>query len=249
MSDKLSQVYDKAFYAKHATKTSLSADAILGLLFKHYQPQSVIDIGCGHGAWLSAAECLGADKLVGYDGPWVTQEKLLSDAIDLTTVDLDRALPELQDRYDLCISLEVAEHLNESRSEPFVSLLCEASDVILFSAAVSYQGGTNHRNEQWQSYWINIFDKRGYDCIDSIRPTVWNDKSVAYYYRQNTFLFVKRGTSHIDTARLRELERPIYDIAHPVNYEWKGALYQRAQDPSLRFIVGRLLLWFKKLWE
>ena len=37
-----------------------SARVVLGMLYQHYVPQSVIDVGCGRGAWLAAAEALGA---------------------------------------------------------------------------------------------------------------------------------------------------------------------------------------------
>ena len=59
------------------------------------------------------------------------------------------------------ISLEVAEHLSPGRAESFISDLCQAAPVVLFGAAIPGQGGVGHLNEQWQSYWANLFEACG----------------------------------------------------------------------------------------
>lgn len=55
-------------------------------------------------------------------------------------------------RFDLAMTIEVAEHLTPVRADSFVEDLTRLSDVVLFSAAIPAQGGINHVNEQWQSY-------------------------------------------------------------------------------------------------
>ena len=60
-------------------------------------------------------------------------------------------------RFDLAISLEVAEHLAPQRSESLVRDLCALADVVLFAAAVPFQGGAGHVNERWQSWWAQRF--------------------------------------------------------------------------------------------
>lgn len=247
MMKKLPQVYDGAFYSHHAEGSTKSAKVVLGLLFDQYTPSSVIDIGCGRGSWLAAAEALGTKTLKGIDGSWVEATELVSTQIDFTPVDLEHEIPALSQRYDLCISLEVAEHLPPEKAGAFIDMLCQASSVVLFSAAIRYQGGTNHLNEQWQSYWIDLFKERNYDCLDVIRPNIWTDDSVDYYYKQNTFLFLKNDQKQVDTEAMRELEKPIYDIAHPANYQRKAELYYRARNPSLRFCLNRLALLLKNL--
>ena len=207
---------------------SKSAAIVLGLLYEHYKPQTVIDIGCGQGAWLAAAESLGSKMLKGMDGQWVKKEALLSQHIDFTAVNFDAAIPKLNEKYDLCISLEVAEHISEVNANKFINLLCEASDTVLFSAAIKYQGGMNHINEQWQSYWVDLFKSNGYECLDLFRATLWNNMSVEYWYRQNTFLFVGPNNSVLNVEALRALEKPISDIAHPITYENKVHFYETA---------------------
>jgi hypothetical protein len=228
--------YDDNFYTVSMPGMSRSASVVLGLLFAHYRPVSVVDIGCGRGAWLAAAEKLGATSLRGLDGAWVGRDVLLSDAIEFSAVDFEGDLPPLAAKYDLCISLEVAEHISQGNAKRFIDYLCHASDVILFGGAIKYQGGTNHLNEQWQSYWMDLFSQNGFQCLDVVRPHVWNNTSVEWWYRQNTFLFINSNSgSAPDEENLRRLEKPIADIVHPENFESKIRSFKRQLEyPSLR---------------
>lgn len=212
--------YDSRFYDAQVLGSLRSANTVLGLLFDLYRPRSVVDVGCGRGAWLAAAGALGAETLTGYDGDWVQTPHLVSDQIDFRSVNLEE-VASLEDRYDLAISVEVAEHLSERRGRPFIALLCRASDVIVFGAAIKHQGGARHLNEQFQSYWIGIFEDQDFECFDIFRPRIWDNDDVEWWYRQNTFLFVKRTAAPAPVSRelLRRLERPIADVVHPRNYE------------------------------
>src|SRR5205085_12297195 len=93
------------------------------------------------------------------------------------------------------MSLEVVEHLQASVGEQFVACLAEASDVILFSAAFTNQGGTNHINERPHSYWANAFQRLGYSTFDLFRPVFWTDERICYWYRQNTFLYARNESA------------------------------------------------------
>ena len=245
MDNKYNELYDEGFYEEHAAGMSSSAEVVLGLVYSLYSSKSVIDIGCGRGAWLNAAESFGATTLKGFDGSWIKKEDLFSKKIDFVPVNFSDSLPEVNEKYDLCISVEVAEHLPESKAESFIDLLCQSSDTILFGAAINYQGGTNHINEQWQTYWIKLFKARDYECIDCIRGAIWNNASVEWWYRQNTFLFIGPNNTSIQSSKLRGLEKPIFDVVHPANYEDKARVYQKViNDPDLRFCAGLVKRWF-----
>jgi hypothetical protein len=101
----------------------------------------------------------------------------------------------LTSKFDLVQSLEVAEHLPERSADNFISFLCSLGPVVLFSAAIPFQGGTNHINEQWPEYWARLFLKHGFLPFDAIRDQVWDDPIVTFYYAQNALLFVQ--TDHV----------------------------------------------------
>jgi hypothetical protein len=50
--------------------------------------------------------------------------------------------------------------------------LVSRGPVIVFSAAIPYQGGTNHTNEQWPEYWARHFSAKGYVPVDCVRRQI-----------------------------------------------------------------------------
>ena len=211
MKNELHEHYDQHYYSYQSGGVG-SAKVVLNLLYELYHPLSVIDFGCGVGAWLTVAESLGSQKLIGLDGSWVNKENLLSKNIDFTTVDFEGEI-EIVEKYDLCISLEVAEHISEIKAKDFIDTLCKASNVVLFSAAIKHQGGTNHINEQWQSYWIKLFESNGYECFDIFREAIWQNEAVNSCYRQNIFLFVNRTSESVSQNIQKIKVKPIAGMA------------------------------------
>ena len=234
--------YDDPYYLIHEAGSVRSAQVVLSHLFRWFVPRSVIDIGCGHGAWLAAAETLGSDILFGVDGPWVDETQLDSPSISFRPADLESDV-ELPDRYDLCISVEVAEHLAPERAAGFVEMLCGASDAVLFSAAPPHQSGLHHVNLQWPSFWASLFDERHFECLDLLRPLIWDNEQVDWWYRQNALLFVKRGSLTI-AAIGSQPPTPILNIAHPALLASNAHDYQELlTNPTLRSCLAQLKRW------
>jgi hypothetical protein len=150
----------------------------------------MIDVGCGIGAWLSVAAEKGVNEIQGIDGPWVNTDLLAIPEESFSGHDLTKSI-ELSRKYDLAMSLEVAEHLPPERAGEFVDSLTRLSDFVLFSAAVPYQGGKNHINEQWQDYWAALFRKNGYVPLDFVRGKIWNDERISKWYRQNIIFYAR----------------------------------------------------------
>jgi SAM-dependent methyltransferase len=155
-------------------------------------PRSVVDVGCGEGGWAAAFRDGGVEDVWGVDGDYVDRSKLRIASERFLARNLEEPL-RLDRTFDLVVSLEVGEHLPERCARPFVGSLTELAPVILFSAAICGQGGTHHVNEQWPEYWAALFAERGYLCFDAIRRGIWDDREVAWWYRQNTFLYVRES--------------------------------------------------------
>src|SRR5688572_10875619 len=237
------QPYSPSFFSDAAPSSLRSARVVLGLLSEIYRPISVLDVGCGSGSWLAAAEELGATRLVGLDGDWVDPKTLLSSQITFNRVDLERGFRP-DEKFDLCISVEVAEHLSPESAKKFVNELCAASEVVLFSAAIKWQGGVMHINEQRQSYWANLFDAAGYRCYDLFRPRLWNDSRVDRWYRQNALLFIKRSIALENKVRSATITSGPLDIVHPEVYEANLENYRNVVEaPTLRFCLQSIQRW------
>jgi SAM-dependent methyltransferase len=187
--------YNSAFYAAYENDSISSAREILTVVKGLINPKNVADVGCGIGTWLKAWGDLGVNDVAGIDGDYVVRKDLLFPAERFTPMDLT-APTRLGSRFDLVQSLEVGEHLPAKSAETFVSFLCSLGPVVLFSAAIPYQGGTDHINEQWPEYWAELFQKHSYVAVDAIRNRVWANPKVAYYYAQNALLFIQ--DKHLD---------------------------------------------------
>lgn len=207
--------YKDSFFADRHARTVYAANTVLGVVLPVLPPvQAAVDIGCGVGTWLSVARGLGAADIAGVDGPWVDTRNLAIPRECFTHHDLGSDL-DLGRRFDLAISLEVAEHLPASRAEGFVAWLTRLSDFVLFSAAIPLQGGRNHVNEQWPDYWADLFARQGYRPADFVRRQIWNDPRIATWYRQNLLVFVRR--ERWPELALAETPGPLA-VVHPEVY-------------------------------
>lgn len=209
--------YSRTFYDVIRSGTIASAAAVVPRLFDLVKPARVIDVGCGEGHWLDAFAALGAE-VIGLDGSYV-QTSTLGDRF--VPHDLARPLPEhLAGRFDLALSLEVAEHLPPNRGPGFVRDLCQLAPVVVFSAAIPGQGGTGHVNEQWPSYWCDLFEAEGFAVSGALRFELWDDDRVENWYRQN--LLVAVAPTAAGRPELAELLAsplaPPWPIVHPVLY-------------------------------
>jgi SAM-dependent methyltransferase len=235
--------YTDRFFDYQLDATRSSAEAVVPLVLNLVQPGSVVDFGCGTGVWLAEFVANGIGDVLGIDGDYVSREQLQIPAHTFRALDLAREI-ELGREFDLCVSLEVAEHLPPDAAATFVRTLTAAAPVVLFSAAVPLQGGDHHVNEQWPSYWASLFRARGYLVIDAIRPQVWSDERVQWYYSQNILVLCREDEllrrpllqvhhSRTDHARL--------DLVHPRHYSVK-AEFAEASVPrdSVRALVRAL---------
>jgi len=188
----------------HNTK---SADAFLPFLKEYINPQSVIDVGCGLGTWLKVFVDDGCNEILGVDGNYIDKSKLCIKEEYFLLHDLTCTL-RLDKKYDLAICSEVAEHLPEDKAEVLIDTLINASDTILFSAALPLQGGQNHVNEQPFAYWVQKFNDKGFVMKDYFREKIWDNSNIDWWYKQNLFLVVRSDQE----------QEPILDYYHPARY-------------------------------
>lgn len=180
-------------------------------LIKMFHPKSVLDVGCGTGTWLRSFLEWGVNDVAGMDGDFVNRSLLHENIAEHNFIACDLTAPfNLGRKFDIVISLEVAEHLPASSAAGFIHSLALHGDTIIFSAALPGQGGQNHINEQWKDYWISYFAKEGYKVYDLLRPLIWNNLLVDWWYKQNILVFSKSDLSH--------LYRPsgsVLEVIHP----------------------------------
>jgi SAM-dependent methyltransferase len=237
--------YTKEFYDLMRDGSRRSAEIILPLVLRVLPVRSVVDVGCGDGNWLAVSRRLGVEEIVGIDGEYVDRSVLQIPQDCFRAFDLTKPL-HLERAFDLALSLEVAEHLPEDCATIFVESLTRAAPCVLFSAAIPFQGGTNHVNEQWPDKWAELFGERGYFPVDLIRGRVWQNGAVDWWYAQNTLLFARKSLIASNKALQDGFERTNLNqlsLVHPRQFLYlQGLRAEQSYQPSGLKEASRLLL-------
>lgn len=169
-----------------------SADIVVGCLLEIFSPQSILDVGCGLGHFSRKFLDAGIGDVLAVDGSYLDPALLCIPREHFREADLTQPF-DFGRKFDLVVSLEVAEHLPRSCASQFVDCLVRHGDAVFFSAAFPGQGGQNHLNEQWAAWWAREFKRHGYVPIDAIRPKLLDVPGLPPWYRFNGILYARPG--------------------------------------------------------
>ena len=230
--------YTTRYFGKIQEGAVRSARATVPLIIGWIQPSSVVDVGCGNGTWLSVFREMGVGHVLGIDGDYVNRDQLLIPVDSFVAADLSNP-PPVEERFDLAVSLEVAEHLPPEHADRFIRFVTSLAPVVMFSAAIPHQGGADHVNEQWPDYWAAIFEKCGFTPVDCLRPRLWTNDAVEWWYAQNILLFLRPSDLRRFPQLAHEAElsrgRP-FAVVHPKGYamrvEWARGIDQVRRELS-----------------
>lgn len=232
------QPYSKDWFEKQKHGAFKSAEIVLPIVIDLVSPKSVVDVGCGVGMWLACFQTLGVKDILGIDGDYIKSEQLHIPKESFQTIDISKPF-NINKKTDLAMSLEVGEHLPETSAESFVESITRIAPVVLFSAAIPHQPGTAHINGQWPEYWAKLFKKFGYIPVDTVRRRVWTNPNVAYWYAQNTIIYVKES----ELSKYPKLQEEIDNgfstalpLVHPERYR-----YALKPAPTIFFRIIRKL--------
>jgi SAM-dependent methyltransferase len=160
-------------------------------LIRLFHPRSVIDVGCGSGGLLAQLAQAGVPDCRGIEYSYAGRQRCRALGIAVSSGDLSKRCfidPEI----DLCICMEVAEHIPPQFADQVVRNLTAGPKLLLFSAATVGQGGHDHVNEQSHSYWIEKFAKNGYQLDEAATAQLradWGEQSVVPWLTRNAMLF------------------------------------------------------------
>jgi SAM-dependent methyltransferase len=177
---------------------------VVPLVMERFRPASVVDIGCGAGAWLEVFREHGVDDVVGVDGPHVRRESLRISPEGFIARDLTEPL-RLDRRFDFALSLETAHYLPRHAGVALVGSIAALAPAVLFGAAIPGQPAGPAQNLQWPAWWAAQFQSCGFRAEDWLRPLVWEDPQVDWWYAQNTILY-EAGD---------DAERRVLPLVHP----------------------------------
>lgn len=190
-------VYNDKFYDDFGWEAQEMAKWFVPLLQRVLPFKTFVDVGCGEGHylhWLTQNGYRTAD-LIGIEG---SRTAIIRSPVEhlLVRRDLRYPIKALELKYDLCMSLEVAEHIEEQYAQTFVNTLCGLSDTIVMTAAPKGQGGEHHVNEQDNHYWNEKMERSGFQMdvsalasIDSGIHQKAADDYITPWLRKNLMVF------------------------------------------------------------
>ncbi|MFC1646139.1 class I SAM-dependent methyltransferase [Candidatus Omnitrophota bacterium] len=183
-------IYNRSFFDKNLKWNLPISEAVVDILIKYFNPRSVVDVGCGNAEFLWQFQKKSI-VIKGYEGSRHAINNALIDKKFIQWFDLRNRL-QPQERYDLALCLEVAEHIERSYSQVLIDSLSNLSDTIIFTAATPGQGGHFHINEQPRSFWINLWKKNNFKYIDQLTLKIKEEfrmNKILHWYSDNLMVF------------------------------------------------------------
>jgi SAM-dependent methyltransferase len=159
-------------------------------LWDKFGPASILDIGCGLGAYLHAFRTWGARDTVGVDGFDNSGTVLRPDTY--RRHDLRRPL-DLGRTFDLVMCTEVIEHIDAEHEDVVLETVSRhARGLVLFSAARPGQPGVGHVNCKSTDYWLDRWSHARWepDVFDTLAV---RSLSTFFWFRRNLIVLRPAG--------------------------------------------------------
>jgi len=187
--------YCAAYYEEIDGCAGHSLQVVADSIISEFRPKRVIDVGCGTGSLLQQLQQRGVDGL-GLELSAAGLAKCRERGLDVREFNLLNDTFDRPERFDVAVSMEVAEHLPEEGASRYVGLLCELAPAIVFTAAPPGQLGVDHVNLQTREYWEEHFAQRGFAADDDLTARwakAWEVAGTAKYYCSNLIVFRHRN--------------------------------------------------------
>jgi len=173
--------YNDRYYRWHKENTRNYIIKTMDWFIINYKPKSVIDYGCGIGAYLESCLKMGVENIKGFDigGDYV--KKYTNKKVIPFIEYIDCTIPLVTEKYDCVISLETGEHIETKLSNQFIENIVNSTNdkgIIIFSAAQPGQNGTGHINCQTKDFWLKIFNNYSYTQEDEITNDIIKNWSI-----------------------------------------------------------------------
>jgi len=214
--------YNSEFYKELRHTSSKSAIVLAEFILREFKPKSVVDFGCGTGELLKALELMGEVDCLGIEGPWIKQASKCYHRIVVKDL---REVVALEKTYDVAVCLEVGEHLEGLYSRNLIATLTNSADIIVFSAAIPGQNGTEHINLQFPEYWAKLFWERGFSLWLDPRSKFYENYDLAAWYQQNTLVY-KKIDHEVATKDFISPNLVRHPLIFPKKYPIKNIVYR-----------------------
>lgn len=184
-------LYDKKYYETSCGELPYYNEAwlpffekIADKIVEDIHPKTVLDVGCAMGYLVAALRDRGVEAF-GIDVSEYAISKVRKDIKPYCKVAsaIDELPKELPQRYDLIVTIEVAEHLYEEDCEKFISNICGYADDIIFSSSPEDTREDTHFNVQQPEYWAKRFAKHNFYKVLSYNASYISNQAIRFIRR------------------------------------------------------------------
>jgi len=157
-------LYGRNFFRVRRLRYRVKQLKLAAVLFKLWNPYTVYDLGCGIGSLLEGFHLQGCE-VSGSEYGYTHAKRYMPKAIRARTYQADatemiyeqKTAMEAAKKYNLVISMEVAEHIDPAGSQTFChNLVRLCNSRIFLTAAPQGQKGTGHINCKSKEYWRKV---------------------------------------------------------------------------------------------
>ena len=163
-------VYSRSYYDDVERLENVSVVHLADWIRRNLAPSSIIDVGCGPGHLMAELNKWNV-KVFGVDISPAALRRVNVKGLKAKLFDLTQPGTTLfGGPYDLAITCEVAEHLDESFARTFVQKLTDAAPIVFMTAAepdLSQGVGLYHVNEQPNAYWTRLMCERDFELDET----------------------------------------------------------------------------------
>jgi cyclopropane fatty-acyl-phospholipid synthase-like methyltransferase len=188
----LGSLYDENYFSSEHLKKEV-CEQIVDIAKNTFKKNTseelntVLECGSG-GGWMTEAFIKKGLNIQGIEGSPFGYKKCIEKGIDCV-INHDLRTPiNLNQKFDMVISTEVAEHIEPPFVGIYVKNLIDHSDLIWFSFN-SKDAHSNHHNCMPEKYWVNVFGFYGFNYFsaDTKYKSILNHRLDGFFYNPNTF--------------------------------------------------------------
>ena len=156
-------------------------DGLAKSIYELFKPNTILEFGCGVGYYCNYwSNCEGVETVHGIE-PNEMDQKMFNNTnckqLTFNLINDDESQFEFLDKYDLVVSIEVAEHIDRKYHDRLFDFLTKKSkNIIVFSGARLNQPGHGHIACRSEEDWRSEFIKRN-KTWDIINTNLLRNKS------------------------------------------------------------------------
>lgn len=180
------QINNRGFWENPTTEGHVYDEELAKLLSFLLIGETVLDLGCGTGAYTKLLRETGIE-CDGVDGNPYTED-LTEGMCSVVDLSKDYIAPK---KYDCVLSLEVGEHIPIEYEDIFLNNITQnCLHKVILSWAVPGQGGDGHVNERPNEYIIEKMEKLGYSYMPDYTNVL--RKLASLWWFKNTIMVFRR---------------------------------------------------------